>query len=163
TRAARIPQGGPEKPAREIVFTAFLRANRRGHIFNIAMIYELSSLRRAIRNGGLKCLPVMFGLYVKHLWWAFRYFRRRNPQGNTTKSALDFTFGPAGQLIEPSQNWSEIEPLLNTLYQRQPKVVVEIGTKFGGTLAMWCAVAHPEATIISIDLPGGIHGGGYAY
>jgi len=127
------------------------------------MIYEWSSLRRAIRNGGLKCLPVMFGLYVKHLWWAFRYFRRRNPQGNTTKSALDFTFGPAGQLIEPSQNWSEIEPLLNTLYQRQPKVVVEIGTKFGGTLAMWCAVAHPEATIVSIDLPGGIHGGGYAY
>ena len=28
---------------------------------------------------------------------------------------------------------------------------------------MWCAVAHPEATIVSIDLPGGIHGGGYAY
>ena len=49
------------------------------------------------------------------------------------------------------------------LCQRKPKAVVEIGTKFGGTLAMWCAVADPEATIVSIDLPGGIHGGGHAY
>jgi predicted O-methyltransferase YrrM len=127
------------------------------------MIYELSSLRRAIRNGGLKCLPAMIGLYLQHIGWALRYFRHRTPQGTSPKSALDFTFGPAGQLIVPSQNWSEIEPLLTLLYQKKPKVVVEIGTKFGGTLAMWCAVAHPEATIVSIDLPGGIHGGGYAY
>jgi predicted O-methyltransferase YrrM len=127
------------------------------------MIYELSSLRRAIHNGGLKSLPVMFGLYLKHIGWALRYFRRRTPQGTTPKEVLDFTFGPAGQLIVPSQLWSEIEPLLTLLYQKKPKAVVEIGTKFGGTLAMWCAVAHPEATIVSIDLPGGIHGGGYAY
>src|SRR6185437_11458735 len=139
------------------------RANPSRRIFNIRMIYELSSLRRAIRNGGWKFVLVLFGLYLKHIGWALRYFRKRTPQGTSPKEALDFTFGPAGQLIVPSQNWSEIEPLLNLLYERKPKVVVEIGTKFGGTLAMWCAVAHPEATIVSIDLPGGIHGGGYAY
>ena len=135
----------------------------RWRAFNVAVIYELSSLRRAIRNGGLKCLPLMFGLYLKHIGWALRYFRRRTPQGTPPKEVLDFPFGPAGQLIVPSQNWLEIERLLKLLYERKPKVVVEIGTKFGGTLAMWCAVAHPEAEIMSIDLPGGIHGGGYAY
>ncbi len=127
------------------------------------MIYELGALRRAIQNGGLKCLPAMGWLYVRHISWALRYFRSRTPQGTTPKQVLDFAFGPAGQLIEPSQHWEEIEPLLKLLNERKPKVVVEIGTKFGGTLAMWCAVAHPEATIISIDLPGGVHGGGYAY
>jgi hypothetical protein len=30
-------------------------------------------------------------------------------------------------------------------------------------LFIWCALAHPDATIASIDLPGGVHGGGYPY
>jgi predicted O-methyltransferase YrrM len=141
----------------------FKRAKGHPRDFNIRMIYELSSLRRALREEGFGSVFRYGLLYVRHMGWALRYFTRRNPQGTTPQEALDFTFGPAGQLIEPSQHWCEIEPVLALLHKRKPKVVVEIGTKFGGTLALWCAIAHPEATIISIDLPGGIHGGGYAY
>ena len=70
----------------------------------MAMIYELSGLRRAIRNGGLKCLPAMAWLYLSHIGWALRYFRHPTPQGSSPKEVLDFTFSPAGQLIVPSQN-----------------------------------------------------------
>jgi cephalosporin hydroxylase len=38
--------------------------------------------------------------------------------------------------------------------------VVEIGTDRGGTLYTWCQLAEPDATIVSIDLPGGSFGRG---
>jgi cephalosporin hydroxylase len=59
------------------------------------------------------------------------------------------------------QKASELAPLLELVGARRPRTVVEIGTASGGTLAGWCAVAEPDATIVSIDLPGGDYGGGY--
>jgi cephalosporin hydroxylase len=41
----------------------------------------------------------------------------------------------------------------------KPKNVIEIGTANGATLLLWARVAQKR--VISIDLPGGIHGGGY--
>ncbi len=125
------------------------------------MIYELSSLRRTIRDEGLVALPRNVLLYFRHIGWAVRFFRQRTPQGTSPESALAFTFGPAGKLIVPGQFRSEIEQLATLVHQRKPQTIVEIGTKWGGTLAIWCAIADPKATIVSIDLPGGIHGGGY--
>jgi glycosyltransferase involved in cell wall biosynthesis len=52
----------------------------------------------------------------------------------------------------------EIENLQIEVNNHNPKVVVEIGTANGGTLARWFEVPSVE-TIISIDLPEGIHGG----
>ncbi|MEM4004410.1 MAG: class I SAM-dependent methyltransferase, partial [Desulfurococcaceae archaeon] len=34
-------------------------------------------------------------------------------------------------------------------------------TASGGTLFLFCQVAEPDATVISVDLPGGLFGGGY--
>ena len=31
----------------------------------------------------------------------------------------------------------------------------------GGTLWAWCKLAEPDATVVSVDLPGGAYGGGY--
>src|SRR5262249_17966538 len=42
-----------------------------------------------------------------------------------------------------------------------PQTVLEIGTNNGGTLLLFCRAAAPDATLISIDLPGGRFGGGY--
>jgi hypothetical protein len=39
--------------------------------------------------------------------------------------------------------------------------MVELGTADGGTLFVFAALAHPAATIVSIDFPGGPYGGGY--
>jgi len=52
----------------------------------------------------------------------------------------------------------EIENLQLTVVNRQPKIIVEIGTANGGTLARWLEVPSAEI-VISIDYPIGIHGG----
>jgi predicted O-methyltransferase YrrM len=51
------------------------------------------------------------------------------------------------------QKVPELEPLIGLVRERRPRTVVEIGTHKGGTLFAWCQAAHPEAVIVSIDLP----------
>jgi cephalosporin hydroxylase len=58
------------------------------------------------------------------------------------------------------QKPTELAELIALLHPRRPCSVVEIGTAGGGTLYVWCQVAHPSAIIVSIDLPGGPFGGG---
>jgi len=60
------------------------------------------------------------------------------------------------------QKTREFAPLLALVKRRRPRTVVEIGTAAGGSFYAWCAVANREATIVSIDLPGGPFGGGYS-
>lgn len=55
---------------------------------------------------------------------------------------------------------SELSRLIDWANTVRPEVVVEIGTANGATLLAWCRVAGE--IVISVDLPGGIHGGGYA-
>lgn len=62
--------------------------------------------------------------------------------------------------IAMSQKRSEIRNLAEAVKAINPKVIVEIGTRKGGTLFTWCRYTKAEL-IISIDLPNGIHGGGY--
>jgi predicted O-methyltransferase YrrM len=71
-----------------------------------------------------------------------------------------FNFKALGISIKPTQVKDEIRDLLRHLTPK-PKVVLEIGTASGGALFMFARIAQPDATIISIDLPGGMFGGGY--
>jgi predicted O-methyltransferase YrrM len=64
--------------------------------------------------------------------------------------------------IRPFQIRSELNEFLDTVQRLKPRTVVEIGTAQGGTLCLLCRVADKRAAIISIDLPGGSFGGGYA-
>lgn len=82
-------------------------------------------------------------------------------QTANVEQALDAAFNGAHQIIRPLQNRSEIKNLLELLATRRPRRVLEIGTANGGTLFLFCRVADPVATIISVDLPGGWFGGGY--
>jgi len=63
--------------------------------------------------------------------------------------------------ITPIQIEEEIAQLLNLLAALRPKALLEVGTASGGTLFLFCQVAEPDATVISVDLPGGPFGGGY--
>src|SRR5260370_1087490 len=56
---------------------------------------------------------------------------------------------------------SEILGLGNLLKEFVPKRSLEIGTNYGGTLLLLCALSAPKAKIISVDLPSGPFGGGY--
>jgi predicted O-methyltransferase YrrM len=57
------------------------------------------------------------------------------------------------------QKLRELAPLIGLVRRQSPEVVVEIGTARGGTFFAWCQAAAPNATIVSIDLPGGPFGG----
>jgi predicted O-methyltransferase YrrM len=72
-----------------------------------------------------------------------------------------FTFKYFTFSIKPSQVKSEITKLLKMIQTYNPKLILEIGTSLGGTLFLFSKVADTEATITSIDLPGGPFGGGY--
>ena len=67
-----------------------------------------------------------------------------------------FGFDPLGLFvnIRPVQIKGEISQLMKILTKLAPKTVLEIGTLKGGTLYLWTKAASPNATIISIDLPG---------
>ena len=52
----------------------------------------------------------------------------------------------------------EIENLQLTVANHEPKIIVEIGTANGGTLARWLEIPSSEI-VISVDYPIGIHGG----
>lgn len=59
------------------------------------------------------------------------------------------------------QKVAEFAPLLALLGRQSPSTVVEIGTARGGSFYAFCQVAAPSATLISVDIPGGLFGGGY--
>jgi len=63
--------------------------------------------------------------------------------------------------IRPAQIYEEILELAELVVKLKPRRVLEIGTYNGGTLYTWCQLALEDAEIISIDLPGGLFGGGY--
>jgi cephalosporin hydroxylase len=63
------------------------------------------------------------------------------------------------QRVGAMQKLRELAPLIALVRRQAPRVVVEIGTARGGSLYAWCRAAAPDATVVSIDLPGGPFGG----
>ena len=55
------------------------------------------------------------------------------------------------EIFRPNQEREEIVGLLKLLRALQPECVCEIGAQRGGTLALFCEVAHPAARVFSID------------
>jgi cephalosporin hydroxylase len=78
-----------------------------------------------------------------------------------TDKLVQFTMTESGGAIRPLQNPWEISELMKRVREKQPRVIVEIGTAKGGTLFLFCQHAADDVTIISLDLPFGRNGGGY--
>lgn len=93
--------------------------------------------------------------------YAIFKIRGFNTKKHELNVPLNFSFNGIGGLIKPMQIQEEILTLLRILNNIKPKVVLEIGTANGGTLFLFTRVASEDATLISIDLPGGVFGGGY--
>jgi len=77
--------------------------------------------------------------------------------------AVPFAFEGKGifKSIKPRHNPIEIENLYDAVCQLRPRRALEIGTAKGGSLYLWCQAAADNATLVSVDLPGGDFGGGY--
>jgi cephalosporin hydroxylase len=92
---------------------------------------------------------------------ARRKLRETRRQLRSVEELFEFVngFNHRGIAIRSWQKKDEILGLLRLLEGLRPRVVVEIGTASGGTLFMLTDVAASDATIISVDLPGGTLGG----
>lgn len=81
--------------------------------------------------------------------------------GGSPQEWIDFIWDAANGFFRPIQQRQEITKLVQTVSARNPKTVLEIGTANGGSLFLFCRAAAENAIIVSIDLPGGINGGGF--
>jgi predicted O-methyltransferase YrrM len=87
---------------------------------------------------------------------------RRQPQFDNLSELLDYANSSFGGLIAPFQVRGEILSLLDEVHKLKPRTVLEIGTANGGTLFLWTRIIPHDAHAISVDLPGGKFGDGYA-
>jgi predicted O-methyltransferase YrrM len=87
---------------------------------------------------------------------------RKDAQDLDAKSLVDLLYSPKWErFFWIKQLRDEVEELSLKISDLKPKIIVEIGTNLGGSLFIFTKLTHPEALIISIDLPGGVGGGGY--
>jgi predicted O-methyltransferase YrrM len=112
----------------------------------------------------------MFQVLKKKIqeWNAARELRKYAPllakdaEGLNAAQLVELIYSPKWErFFWIKQVKSEILALCKLLEERKPRYILEIGTANGGSLFLFSKLAHPEATIISIDLPGGRFGGGY--
>lgn len=91
-----------------------------------------------------------------------RSLERRLPSP-PSRFAIPFVLKGRGffRSIRPRQNPIEIEQMYRAICALRPRRVLEIGTAKGGTLYLWTQAATEDATLVSLDLPGGEFGGGY--
>ena len=127
------------------------------------MIYEVKAAITTLGKEGPMSLLRKISAYCSQLWNGLKFLTQSRPTLSAPEDNLDFADSTCNGLISPSQVREEILGLLNLLAKKTPKTVLEIGTANGGTLFLFASVAARDARIISIDLPNGIHGGGYAW
>jgi predicted O-methyltransferase YrrM len=73
---------------------------------------------------------------------------------------LDALVAKTQDVYPAVQNPNELRAFLETVAERRPKTVVEIGTAAGGTFYCLSQLADPSALLVSIDFLGGNYGGG---
>ena len=131
---------------------------------SLTIANALRSLRRRGLVGALKrwtYVAVRIPLTIRKI--------KRIPASEDLQSLLDFCVADGNDvervkgLVVSIQVRQEIERFLTIVKDLRPRRVLEIGTAGGGTLFLLCRCADPEAKVISLDLPGGTGGHGYAF
>jgi len=114
----------------------------------------------SIHSMGMKLLCPIIVLKMNRGKFLNREIKNINNISNAVEFAFSFQYLTFS--IKVAQVKYEITKLLEILKDLNPKIILEIGTAGGGTLFFFTRIADPEASIISVDLPGGSFGGGYS-
>lgn len=88
--------------------------------------------------------------------------RRASPLLDRPAELIRMCFRFCDSFLAPIQIEEELAHLVADVRALRPAAVLEIGTSMGGTLFLWTRLATNDATIVSVDLPGGSFGGGYS-
>ena len=125
-----------------------------------SIIKRLSDIIR--REGILSAIRGSFGSLYKNFFFFICYPKINSiKKESNTKRLVDFVSDNCYGFIRPLQVKEELSDLIKEMEKSNPRFVLEIGTSMGGTLFLFTRKAKADATIISIDLPGGLFGGGY--
>ncbi len=84
-----------------------------------------------------------------HLWLGLPARIRKLREEGTIQDWVEYAFDSP---FKPWQVPAEITAFIQTVANRRPRAVLEIGTEAGGTLLLLTLAAAPDAIIISIDL-----------
>ncbi|MBN1527380.1 MAG: glycosyltransferase [Candidatus Omnitrophica bacterium] len=125
---------------------------------NYAKVWEMQNGRPGAQGPAARApsypARVFYALY-------FTIAVRMFTAGYGIRESVDFVFNGRRGMIRPLQIREEITKFLEIVAARKPRMVLEIGTNVGGTLFLFSRAASRDASILSIDLPGGRFGGGY--
>jgi len=125
-----------------------------------AIILSLSAVFIAASARGLWRLASLIPLLlILPAYYIYCLKRLRELSAAGIAETADFILGPGAMLVGALQLRAEILPFLKTCCPVPPSTVAEIGRAKGGTLALLCRAAAPDALVISLDLPGAIHSG----
>jgi len=98
-------------------------------------------------------------------WWMSRPALQRALAARTpeeiVRAVSDYSGRGFYEHIKPMQDERELLDMVRVVERRQPRVIMEIGTRSGGTLFAWVRASRAADLVISIDLPDGRFGGGY--
>ncbi len=126
------------------------------------IIKNINRIKKGIREKGL------FGFLKRLCMWLFQPLRPivwfcgshlvihklKNVRTRNKEELFYFSSRIFFSVIKPLQIKSEILNLLSIIEERRPKIVLEIGTSFGGVLFLLCKTIPEDSIIISLDLPG---------
>jgi cephalosporin hydroxylase len=118
--------------------------------------------QRGARQSAVRAFRRTFRIPLTLL--AQRALKKRTLDVSSVDDTLDlaYEFSYGGIVFAPWQERSEIRGLLERVKTLAPKTVLEVGTSNGGTLFCFTRVAADDALVVSVDLPHGEFGGGYA-
>jgi predicted O-methyltransferase YrrM len=105
----------------------------------------------------VKFARTMSNLLAKAATWTKCFVAvRKFASESSTEELLDFCLS---QPLAPLQIRSELLSLAKEVARLRPRNAMEIGSYLGGTLFLFCRLAHPDARILSVDMYRGNFGG----
>jgi predicted O-methyltransferase YrrM len=121
----------------------------------------LNKAKRVLRESGVRA--ALKAAYGQLTGAAIAYWSLgRKREFRSAEELVDFGSSLGGGIVRAFQLRGEIIGLLDEISRLKPRALLELGTANGGTLFLLAQVAHSQAKIISVDLPYGVWGEGYA-
>ncbi len=137
------------------------------------MIKKFKKAIKILKEEGITALVLKTIIFLKNKSHSFCgsifFFKNKekiikelkNFHSDSPNEIFDFISKKYFGVFGPAQDKEEFIRLLEIFKTKKPERICEIGTANGGTLFCFAKSASDNATIMSIDLPGGEFGGGY--